>query len=358
MTVYQKVAGVWQPASVVYIKVNGVQTLVDDAYVKVAGTWRNAHHYDVTPPPPPEIVASIVDLSKGSYISLGVRMPGMSNRTDIRRIRVLTTYAGDFPTSQFGGTFTPQAADGWPGEPWSEWRYNSFGDHNDTSIITYKKWPRNAAATSYLVAGRDYHFSAWAEDFYGNWSAVTSIKVVGPKKGVDSANISRKVARFQPQSGGVYNGSSFVSGELVQSASPYRFGIYFYGHQISEAIGQNGTPNVTGGQILVSRYDDPGSASANVYLYWHSYPTAGDLTFPMTRHETTKLGTIAKGESKWFSLPTTFLNDLEGNTLKGFGFFNQDPAKASAFADDYSELKAVTDAQRAGEVVISWTEAL
>jgi hypothetical protein len=46
--VYQKVDGVWKPAALVYVKINGVNTLVDDAYVKVAGTWRTSHHYDVT----------------------------------------------------------------------------------------------------------------------------------------------------------------------------------------------------------------------------------------------------------------------------------------------------------------------
>jgi hypothetical protein len=271
---------------------------------------------------------------------------------------VLTTYQGAYPTSQYGATYTGSPADSYPGEPWSEWRYNGFGNHLDTSLVINKKWPRNAAPASQLVPGQKYHFTAWSEDFSGNWSAATSMLVTGPKKGVDSANVVHKRARFQALSSGYVTSNSFTAGTLYQSGSPYRYGIYFYGNQINEAIGQQGAPTVSNAQILVSRADDPGSASANVYVYWHEHLSAGDLVYPPLRHTVTKVGTIAKGESKWITLPETFHTAMENNTLRGFGFFNRDPIKASAFADDYSEFKSVTDNQRAGEVVIAWSEAL
>lgn len=365
MTVYQKGGGVWNPATMVYVKVNGIWTPAKNAYVKVGGAWTVAHTYDVTPPDSPEISTEIIDnIVKGKligrWIRIGIRGGPVVN-TGLRRIRVLTDYNGAMPTNHEGGTFTSASDDGWPSEPWSEWRYNGFGNHGDTTNFTYKQWPRNAKDSVMVKAGTDYHFAAWSEDFAGNWSPIVSRTVSIPKT-TDAANVLVKQTRFQANSSGSLPTGTYIDGDLVQrgsGSSPGSLGMWFYGDQINNTIGSQGTPTMRAAQILVNRdANDGGSASANVYLYHHLYRSPAEVpTSGRVFSEVVKLGTIAKGESKWFDIPASHLTDMNTG-LRGFGLYNKDPAKASSFADDFSVVKGVASNFRSGEVVATWEEAL
>ena len=364
MPIYQKVAGAWESADIAYVKVNGIHVAADAAYVKVAGTWEEAYTYDVTPPDAPVISAAIVDtysrgVRVGNYIRVGMRMPGSVNNDEIKLIRVLTTYNSAFPTTQYGGTYTSASDTETPSEPWSEWRYNSYGTHTDTSLISYKQWPRNSAGAGYLVTGQVYHFSSWAQDFAGNWSVVSQISVTGPVRSTSSANTITKKARFLPNSSGSWtDGNDFTEGSLTQQSNPQSDGVFFYGNQIPEAIGQTGTVNdIHSAQILACREDDNGVPVANVYLFWHTYDDAGDVPDPPIFHHVTKVGTIAKGEVKWFNLPEA-AHEYLGSSLKGFGFRFKDPAKATAFAEDYTVMKSIQSSQRSGELAVTWKENL
>ena len=366
MTLYQKADGAWVPATQVYVKFNGVWVTADEAYVKRSGVWTNAYHYDVEPPPPPVLSLSVIDRIvsgkvTGNYIRVGVRVPGPDNIKEIKRVRVLTTYEGAYPTTQYGGTYTEATDADYPTEPWSEWRYNGFGPHRDTSYVYNKQFPRNATNVNwFLTEGRRYHFRAWTEDFDGNWSIYTSGAITGPKRGVNTANVITKQGRFQIiSSGSLDENDDFHYGSLVQRNSPRSNGIFFYGDQMYESIGQSGTPTIKTAQIAIHRMDDDGPPTANVYIYNHQYKTEANLptTAPVVKNEVTKLGTINKGEGKWFTIPATFKNNI-ASSGRGFGFFYKDPVKAAAFAEDYSVLKGIMDYQRAGEVVVTWTEAL
>lgn len=365
MTLYRKVSGAWVAATEAYVKRSGVWRIVDDAYVKRSGVWTNAFHYDITPPVAPTLTTEIHDNfvgRNGNYINVGIRMPGANNDSGVRRVRVLTTYNGAMPTSQYGGTFHSTAANNWKNEPWSEWRFNGFGSHTDTSVITTKRFPVNDDGHGWLTKGRKYHFAAWAEDFYGNWSNATTATVTGT--GADpSANIITKHASFQANDAGSYTSSGWQAGILRQNASPRSNGFFLYGNQITEAIGQTGDrKNIKSAQIRLTRYADNGSAAANVYLFWHSYHNSGEVTgTEANMKERTYIGTISKGETKWFSIPLAMLERSDGyfdENVHGFGLFYRNPAKASAFANDYSEIEGVAANVRAGELQLTWTEHL
>ena len=373
MSVHQKVNDVWTQASRVYVKHNDVQTSCTEAYVKRSGVWVRAYEYDVVPPNPPEITLSIaedfdtirgVKTLKTRYIRVGVRLPGSANDADARLTRVLTTYNGKAPTTQFGGTYTSGQDNSYPSEPWSHWEYNGYGVHKDTSVYAYKQWPRNAAAGTIIKGDSTYHFGGWALDNSGNWSIATQAAIHVPKSSVDVPNIVTKEARFQPNSSGSWRSTGFQSGKLIQQNSPRSVGLWQYGNQFTDSIGAQTTGDekitIKSAQIYIKREDDTGTANANVYLFWNGYGTVGALPAAgsgITKTETTKLGQLAKGQGKWFDLPAAFKNNLN-TSLKGMGLDYKDPVKAAAFPEDYSSVVSTAANLRCGEVHIVWEEEL
>lgn len=372
MTLHYKIAGTWTLVQRPYLKVAGVWTPVESAWVKRSGVWTQAYEWDTTPSNPPEISLELEERTgtvdkgggqgqekvTGRWIKVGIRLPGGSHDPDVNRVRVLTSYNDAMPTTQYGGTYTSRSDNDWTDEPWSEWRYNNLGSHEDTSVYTYKQWPVNAKDGTVLAGGKTYYFAAWTEDDNGNWSAGTFASIKVPKDGVDSANVLIKETAFQPNTSGSLTDSGFVAGDLVQQNSPVSRGLWFHGNQFRDSIGAKGTPKITSAKIRVERKDDGGSAAANVYLFRHNYATPGDLPGSPTFSGITYLGTINKGEVKWFDLPDSHVTALEADGVRGFGLHYKDPVKASAFADDYSTMKSITDSLRCGEVHVVWQEKL
>jgi hypothetical protein len=377
VALYQKVDGVWVLAQRPYLKRNGVFVASNAAYVKRSGAWVQAYEFDVTPPNPPEITLSVVedfDTVKGEqvlqtrYIRVGTRLPGSSNDSDARLTRVLTNYAGNPPSTQFGGTYTSTPDHDWPGEPWSEWRYNSYGNHNDTSNYTYKQWPPNVTSGFTVTGDKEYFFTGWSLDENGNWSSSTPASIKIPKDSVKTDNIIVKEARFQPNSSGTWRSDGFHGGDLIAQQSPRCIGVWFHGNQFTDSIGKQGAPTIRNAQIRITREgadEDNGSANANIYLFWHPYVSQASLPNPtdpggLTANEVTKLGQLTKGETKWFALPDSFNNNLN-TAIKGMGLFWKDPARAagsSAFPADYSRIVGTSQALRCGEVHIVWEEKL
>jgi len=371
MALYQNVDGTWVLCQKPYVKKNGVWVVAEEAWIKRSGTWVNAYDADVTPPNPPEITLQIAedfDTIKGvktlktRYIKVGVRLPGTANDDDAQLTRVLSTYNGKPPTTQFGGTYTSAPDASYPNEPWSEWRYNSYGGHKDTSLVINKQWPRNAAAGTIIKGDETYYFTGWSLDNSGNWSAATPASIHVPKNSVDVPNIITKETRFQANSGGSWRTAGFQSGTLTQQKSPRSQGLWFYGNQITDAIGEKGAPTIKSAQIYIKRANDTGTANANVYLFWTSYGTAGALPNPnaaggITRHDITKLGTLAKNQGAWFDLPKAFFDNMNTG-IKGLGLDWKDPVKADAAPNDFSQVVSVGTNLRCGELHVVWEEAM
>jgi hypothetical protein len=375
VALYQNINGVWTLCSKPYVRRGGAWVLAQEAWVNDHGVWKNAYDADVTPPNPPEITLAIVedfDVIKGQktlksrWIQVGTRLPGTANDDDARLIRMLTTYGGKAPTTQFGGTWHPNPDNTYPNEPWSEWRYNDYGGHKDTSNLVYKQFPLNPSPGTIIKGDTTYYFTAWSLDNSGNWSAATQAQIHVPKNSVDVANVVTKEARFQANSGGSWRtATGFQGGDLIQQKSPRSQGLFFYGNQITDAVGTSGaTITVKAAQIYIRREgtaEDNGAANANVYLFWTPYKTAQDLPNPgaagdIVRNELTKIGSgLAKGQGKWFDLPDSYLNNLNTG-IKGMGLAWKDPVKADAAPNDYSRVVAVGQNLRCGELHITWEE--
>jgi hypothetical protein len=359
--VYFKISGAWTQVDRPYVKVSGAWKPAKEVWVKRSGAWVQSYLFDITPPDPPTLSLEIVVTSSGGrHIKVGARSPGSSHDPNLKRIRVLTTYNGKAPTTQFGGTYTRAADDNFPDEPWSDWSYNGFNSSpsgKDSSEYHYKTWPRSATPETTLAGGQTYYFTAWAEDVAGNWSVAQAALINVPKSGGDS-NTVVKEARFQVNTSGKLVSSGFASGDLIQSGGPASRGIWLYGTEIRNNIGSQGPATIRSAQIRISRRDDTGQPTANLYLYWHDYAGAGSLPSSPTRHQATKIGQIAKGETKWFDLPSAFYSHLTGKDILGFGLDNKNPSFAAAQPSDYSEVQSVSDDIRTGEVHVVWSEDL
>jgi hypothetical protein len=137
--------------------------------------------------------------------------------------------------------------------------------------------------------------------------------------------------------------------------------MWHYGNQITDSIGKDGAPSIKSAQIYIKRDNDTGTANANVYLYWNTYGSVAGLPATpgaaVTKNNDVKIGTLAKGQGKWFDLPSTFNGDLNNN-IKTIGLDWRDPLKADAFPADYSSMTALGTNVHSGELHIVWEETL
>ena len=371
MTLYVRQNGIYQQVDRPFVRKNGVYIGCQQAFVRTGGVYQEVWRYDMTPPDPPEITTQLIEnrnsnnVLTGRYIKVGVRLPTTSNDPELRLVRVLTNYPASSetaPTTQFGGTFTNTPDSTYPTEPWSEWRYNDYGGHGDSSKIYTKQWTPNATNTTDIVNDKTYWFVGWALDAAGNWSAPTKVNLHVPKASVDTPNIIVKEARFQANAAGSWvsgAGHGFVSGKPTQhGGSPTSRGLWFYGNQMNESIGKQGTPTIRSAQIYFKRENDSGTANANVYLGWTTYNTVGSLPAAgsgnLTLNEVTKVGTLAKGQGGWFDLPKSFYGNLN-NGADGMGLAYAAPG-SPAGAQDYSVMQKLGDNIRCGEIHVTWEE--
>jgi len=370
MAIWIKVDGTWQQAAQAWVKIGGVYRQVTNAYHKGTDhTYHQAFLYDKTPPDPPQVSLEIIDaLTAGGkidyrYIKVGARLNGASNDNTARLIRVLTNYAGKAPTGHEGGTYTSTPDKDWPKEPWSEWRYNQYGQHTDSSVYNYKQWPVNASANTEPIANdHQFFFTAWALDNNGNWSAPTSASITTPKAGVLASNVIVREANFQPNSSGSWRSAGFQSGDLVQMGNPRSVGLFFYGNQLTDAIGSHGAPTIRSAQIWLKRpADDGGSQAADLYLFSNGYAAPGDLPAAgasITKNTPTKITPpmLSKGMDGWYPLPDAIKGAIEHDTVKALGLDYKDPVKAGYFPTDQSTISGVGDDLKNGQLHITWAE--
>ena len=369
MSVHFKVSGAWKTVERPYTRYNGTWAPAKDVYVRRGGVWVRAYEYDVVPPSTPMLSLEVVETTyteggtkkTGRHIKVGVRSSKGTQDTDLRRIRVLTTYQGKQPTTQYGGTYVAQPADNFEGEPWSDFQYNGYSGSlksKPTNEFQYKRWPRNATNSNTLKGGETHYFSAWAEDMNGNWSTGVHAQITVPKLGVDAPNIKVKEGRFQVFSTGSFTGGEFKGGQPIQRGNPASRGLFIYGNQVVGAIGSEGVAKIRSAQVLLKRDDDNGAPSANVYLAWSEKGSVAAINDGGPEQKGgVKIGELKKGESKWFPLPEAFRTELRNN-LRSLVLLNKDPNKASAFADDFSVMKSAAENARSGELHVVWEEEL
>lgn len=360
--IYYKIDGVWTQVVRPYVKVNDSWVPAKKAYVKRSGAWVECYQYDLVPPEAPMLSIDLVETKYGQgnkktgrHLKIGVRLPGDDHDPDLRMIRVLTTYNKKAPTTQFGGNYVRSPSKEFPDEPWSDFLYSGAKADRDSSAFQYKKWPRDAGESNTMEAGTQF-FGAWAVDDNGNWSPGTILSINVPKANADVKNVVVKEARFSPNGSGTYKNSSYVAGDLRQGVSPRSHGYYFFGTDITEAVGKQGAVTIRSAQIRLSRAQDTGDSSANIYAGWVNYGSSGGISGGDEPSDIHRIGELAKGRTDWLDLPDSWKEHYK-NGVKGLVFWHQDPRKVQAGSDDYSVLEG-TAGNRNGEIHLVWEEAL
>lgn len=354
MTAYLKVDGAWLPAQRPYVKRNNVWTPVKEGYVKVPGftdgVWTTFYKYDNTPPHPPELTIQIMD---ERYFRVGARIPTDQGADQVKEIRVLVSRTG-YPTGPLGSGFVKTPSNVYPNEPWSSFNYNhadSNSDHGPVTDYDFKEYPAQADAQTNIASGT-YYFAAWAQDFEGNWSSGVYHSLDMPKNGVQARNVIMKEANFQPKEAGStgLDGLTYTVGDVTARDNPRSNGVWFHGNQFSSSIGFQGNPTVKNARIRIARAaNDGGQNVANVKLFHHNQY---DYVSPFQDFDdATIVGTLTKGETKWFDIPTSWYG-LLNKSIKGFGL------RFGSNASDTITALGQSDYIRCGEVNVVWEEAL
>ena len=87
-------------------------------------------------------------------------------------------------------------------------------------------------------------------------------------------------------------------------------------------------------------------------LFWHKLLSSSDLPAVDAGHQQiTYLGTINKGESKWFAIPAAYYPNFN-TEIRGFGL------SYGIQASDFLEVEGVGTHIRSGEVNVVWEEDL
>jgi hypothetical protein len=353
MTAYIKVDGAWVATTRPYIKRNNVWTPAKEVYVKRDGAYATTYQYDTTPPNPPELTLEII---QNRYIRVGIRIPGGANASSIKMVRVLASKTG-FPTTPFGDGYITGNDTNWPKENWSNWWYvpsPEGSNHGDTSDYDYKKYPLNPTDNTNLPGGQYYYFAAWASDTEDNWSVGTFSRIWMPKEGVKADKVVLKEMRAQANAAGSLNlnGVTFTPGDLVAQDSPRSNGVWYHAAKFTDSVGAQGTPTIKSAQIRISRANDSGQPTAQVNLYWHDKTGTTDLPLHGTQQfDATNIGTLNKGETKWFDIPAAWYPKFN-TQIKGFGL------RYGTQASDYIVAKGLASDMRCGEVHLVWEEAL
>ena len=354
---YIKIDGTWTKVIKPYIRRGDVWTPVKESWVKQAGAWVKAWSYDTVPCSPPVLTLQLQGGNR--YIRVGVRLPETSHQTDLRRIRVLVSDTA-YPTAWNGSGAITGSTDGGPNEAWSDWWYNNsdpvapVSNHPDSSVESAKNYPRNPTSTTNLPGNKYYYFTAWSEDVNNNWSVGVQHRIWMPKDGVAQSNVRAKEAYIQPSTfGSNMPAGTYTEGQAKATGGvPGSDAVFFYGSRFNENIGKEGTPTIANASIRLSRAaTDPGQPQANVKLGWHDMSSSAAMTGRLVLSEVTNLGTLGKGETKWFPLPDTWFNNFS-TQIKGVGI------QTSGLASDDIVLNDVITDFRQGEVNVNWTEAL
>jgi hypothetical protein len=359
MTTYVKYAGHWTPGTLIYVKRTGKWVPVQNQYVKSGGHWYQSYTSDTTPPPVPQLSYEIVNttfhedgkIKAGRYLRIKVQIPG-AHIPDLRRIRVLTSYNGGPPSSQYGGNYIAQAEDRWPTEPWSDFSFNGWNSSSPSKLSNddkMKLFPYMASERTRLPEGKHY-FAAWAEDFNGNWSAGTFVTVNLPPLNQDSPDRIVREATFFPDGSGSIGNGVFTNGYLRQDTNPNSRGVWLYHNKIAGTIKNDA--NIRGAQIWINRVDGKGG-SHNIHLFGHQAQWTGDLG-GLNSENTAKVGELASGGSNWFSL--TAAQQAVLKTTKGFGLHFINPNTGEHRANDFSIVQAVGNNAWSGALHVTWDE--
>jgi hypothetical protein len=288
-------------------------------YQKQGGVWVQVYSGDVTPPHQiPGFATTPVNSSSPYRFSLTCTKSPLD--TDVANI-LFAGRIGAYPTNpndNTNGYILNAPAGMYLGAPNGGFVFDATRI-SSTSSTYLGDWVPGTAA----VVGADYYWGAWQEDTSGNIGPSVSNHLKFPAPIVNSASyIQPAYSDSWAPNYGIWRGTG-GDYDVYQGGTSAQVGMYFYGSNATNVLKGK---TITKMQIYIYRINTTHgvSGAANVYFINHGYFSRPSGA-PTAYGGQTYLGTLNRGQGKWFNVPTAgnvwdaFANGL-GNA-KGFGLY-------------------------------------
>lgn len=330
----------WVPASQAYAKTSGGWQEASTVFAKASSGWRDASPFDTTAPSYPRLI-SLTANSARREITMVLRADDVEDQYE-----VMVKYS----SSRYPDT----AEDPYHLFPWSRKRVGPGQQ------VTYTWQPD--------YYDKLYYISAWCIDRSGNSSdrnrkTITIPKpTTAPPKPPTPPVPKVKRVYYNCDASGTWNRTnSFWSpslGNQVGQAGGYNHrGGWFYGNKLSAALKNAKKIRTMRVRVIRSSSQHGVSGKANVWMIAHRRTSPGSrgnngLTDSMVSNRI-HMGTLGRGESKAFVVPSSWYTGFINGTYKGLGLGIQG-GPTSYTSPEY--MIAYGRGTVSGQVYVEWEE--
>lgn len=281
----------WTKLTTPYIQGAAGNVKVQKIYQKTGtSTWTIRYSRDTVPPGPPQSVTGAI--INTDVLQITAKAPSDADQQALIFRWSTTAY----PTSPTGG-----GGSGWV-----------TAGPNVTVATTYPS----------QKSGTVYYWAVFARDVSGNVSAPKLLKWTNPKITPPVTTVA-KTGYFYTTDSGSWNGQSNywrTDNNYVYQGNYDWYGFWFYGTRISTTIGST-AKTLTKMQIAITRVNSVHGVSgqADVYLMAHTLTAQPTGSPEATDSAAVKVGTLGRGETKTFTVPSGWYAGFLAGTYKGLG---------------------------------------
>jgi hypothetical protein len=306
MPPYAKTSTGWHRITAIYAKTG-------------SSTWTQRYSRDLTPPAPP---VSMSFAMSGTTLNVSVKAPATADVATIVLQWSFTGYHGSqYEQPRAGINVTP----------------------NQTVTFSYPS----------QKSGESYYWTAWAVDSSGNTSTALTGRYTVPNLYVPPTLVT-KVAYLYPSSSATYvqDGSYWRSdSNFVYQGGLNQYGQWFYDTRIIAALIK--AKHVLDMRIQITRANTVHGVSgpAGVYLTAHTLANQPAGNPAGSNTPSLYVGTLNRGETKTFEVPSSYYAGFLSKQYKGFGLY----AGETSYVDP-KYLYALGAGSPSGKLYVQWQE--
>lgn len=305
---YAKGAGGWKRGSLLYQKT-------------ASTTWTRRYERDTTPPAKPILSAMTTD---SSYV-LTVTLKAPADADVARVYQAWST--SSYPTDYTKGSYVSVIS-------------------NQTTLKRYAG----------QKVGTVLYWTFWAMDSSGNVSQPLNYKYTVPRVYVPPTTVAKKGTFFPTDSGSYNDQSNYwrTDNNYVYQGGYDWHGMWFYGTRITGALAR--ARSVTKMTISITRANTVHgvAGAASVYLTRHTLASqpGGFSSAYDGPHPGTFVGTLNRGQTLTFTVPSSWYPLFANKTYKGLGLY----FGPTSFTDARYLYALGAGSAASGKVYIEWTE--
>lgn len=318
MTWYGKQSGQWAVVYDPQVRTSLAWNKIQEGWTRQNGIWQRFFYRDNTPAQAPSVSLVVGDASIQVVVTIDVPGPQPPTRYLTLKVKESTT-----PAASDGTLLTPLA-------------------HVDFDP----------------TVGYTYTWDIVPREGYTYWAAATLFTVYDiPSNEVTATyDVLPASAYHQDYLDAVGGGSyaiamnpNWYDNDIIQGGNVPSQGCWFYGEHLTKLFGHTVTKMRI--QIIRRNTNHGVAGDANVRLGHHDNKNQ-PLGDPNVR-EDTKVGTLKRGEKKWFDVPTDWLTAYHNNNtnFRGFGVFS---TVTGLVNNDFFISPKIADQPDNGRLYVEW----